>query len=198
MYPDFHTQIVLKVINETFIKLKEKNHHCDPHEKLIDIQLRMISSDLLDDYADYLICSLPAIYYGQDEPKEFLFNKRFRNRTYQLYLMMEALFGTYAKNMSDHQMRLLNSAYRKPDNAIQIFFNDHLLYTLANKEDETILHELIRPRIKAMMDSLTAYDDLTEIRSRSYHANEELKFSLSKKAYNEAKKFIIHSYNEYY
>lgn len=198
IHPDFYKQVVLKIHEQEFIKLRKKDYCCNRNNKLIDIQLRKYSSSLLDDYADYIICCLPAIYHGQDEPKEFLFNARFRNRTYQLYVMIEALFGSHITNMSATQMDLLNKTYKRINNAINIFFNDAILYTTADELDKTILNQLIIPRTEEMIATLNTFDDRIEIQSRSYHVNEKLSFNLNKNIYDDTKKFIINSYNEYY
>jgi len=92
-FPAFHDEIVLKAIQENFIKLRPPDYQCTPHNKLIDIQCRSMTTSLLDDYADYLICCLAALYFGKDEPKFFNDNLRFRNRTYQLYVMIEKIYG---------------------------------------------------------------------------------------------------------
>lgn len=198
IYPDFYSQIVLKVMNDSFIKLKEIKYACHRNDKLIDMQLRVISNSLLEDYADYIICCLPAIYYGQDEPKEFLFNARFRNRTYQLYLMLEKLFGSYVTSMNCQQVSLLKNAYKKVNNSLEIFFNDTLLYTPADEVDKIIFHQLIIPRVEKMIIVLTRSKDTIKIISKSYHVDENLSFSLCKKIYDSTKKFIVNSYNEFY
>jgi len=197
-YPDFYQKIVLKVVQDQFIKLKNETYQCELDDKLIDIQLRTFSISLLDDYADYIICSLPAIYHGQDEPKEFLVNARFRNRTYQLYLMLEHVFGSYINNMTDDQVALFKKSYKKINNAIDIFYNDQALYTLANDEDKVILNELILKRTHDMITALNDANDVITITSRSYHVNDKLHFTLSKTIYDSAKQFIINTYNNYY
>ena len=74
-----------------------------------------------------------------DESKEFLTNARFRNRTYQLYAMMEQIFFL---KMSQNEERLLKLAYKRIKNAIDIFYDDRILYKKADNGDVEILNEL--------------------------------------------------------
>ena len=100
--------------------------------------------------------------------------------------------------MSTHQRDLVSEIYKKINNSIQIFFDDTFLYTSADELDKTIFDSLIVPRTKEMIAVLNASDDVVHIQSKSYHVNDELKFSLSKDIYCSVKKNIIHSYNNYY
>src|SRR5690606_8774997 len=60
-HPDFHSRIVIKAIQDQFLLLKPSGYQCQHDDILIDIQTRVIDSTLLDDYANYIICSLSSI-----------------------------------------------------------------------------------------------------------------------------------------
>jgi len=193
----FYNDIVLKVIADQFIKLRSTSYVCSQSDKLIDIQCRYVDISILDDYADYIICSLSSILDGTDEPKDFKNNSRFRNRTYQLYVMLERVFGSYATPMSELQKKLFSWVCKRIHNDIVYFYDDNLLYLLADEMDHIALNTLIIPRISDIMNCITKQDDIVEIKSRSYHVNDNLKISISKNIYDIAKQYIITTYRDY-
>lgn len=155
-----------------------------------------MTTSLLDDYAYYLVCCLGALYFGKDEAKFFADNLRFRNMTYQLYVILEKIFGKYTNDMSFHQISLLKQAYKKIQNTLQIFFDDDILYQVANEDDIEIYQQLISPRIKDMFENLNYAEDVITVTTSSYHVDDRLMITLSAKAYKQAKQFIINTYNQ--
>lgn len=90
------SDVAILVLQEKFTFLHEDDYQCSHDDKLIDIQTKTISDDILSDYANYIICTVDSICSKKEEPKHFVENKRHRCRTFQLYVMLEKIFGYFA------------------------------------------------------------------------------------------------------
>lgn len=190
----FFNSIVLKIEQDKFIKICNDNYLCKDEDKLIDIQCRYIRSTILNDYADYVICTLNAINERKDEPREFSCNKRFRVRTYQLYLMLECIFKIIMPRMSADETKLYNMVFSRVDNSVCIFFDNKKLYIPANEMDINIMNDLIAPRITIMNDIVKNSNDCFQLQARSYHVNDQLQLTICKKIYNFAVNKIVNTY----
>lgn len=102
------SEVAILVLQEKFFMLHECNYLCSTSDKLIDIQTKVISNDILHDYANYIICTVDSICSKKEEPGHFIENKRHRCRTYQLYIMLEKIFGYLLRNSSPKYIFLAN------------------------------------------------------------------------------------------
>lgn len=186
--------VVLKIEQDKFIKLRDDNYKCKYSDKLVDVQCRYVDTSIMDYYCDYVICCLSAINENKDEPKEFQTNKRFRVRTYQLYVMLESLFGNIIQKMNDHEKYLYSLVFSRVDNSINIFFNEQELYQTADTVDQVIMRNLIKKRVALMSNEVQSGSDTIILNSKCLHVDDELTLKIDRKHYNSAVNKIKQTY----
>lgn len=187
--------IVIVVEQEQFFKLREPGYKCKPTDKLIDIQCRFVDTSIMEDYAKYIICCLDALQSGRDEPREFFVNKRHRVRTYQLYMMVEGIFGHLAP-LESQQQNLYKLIPSRISNSIVIFYDKNQLLESADETDQEIMLVLIKPRIAKLYESIISDIDAENIvvDCVSYHVSDNLRLTISKRHYQNAVNMIRDSY----
>lgn len=189
--------VVLRIEQNQFFKLKNDDYTCKYSDKLIDIQCRYVDTSIMDYYCDYVICCLSAINENKDEPKEFHTNKRFRVRTYQLYIMLEKLFGKYIDPMNHYENMLYSSIFSRVDNNINIFFDENELHEVSDSVDEILMNNLIKRRVSSMIDQLKLGGETISVVSKCLHVDDELKITINKKYYIDAVSKIKQTYWAY-
>ncbi|WP_157966595.1 IS1-like element transposase [Fastidiosibacter lacustris] len=193
----FYEDIIIKVYQDGFIKLRSFDYIPQDSDKLIDVQTRITKNNIYQDYADYIICCLSALAQDKDEPAMFSDNVRHRVRTIQLYIMLENIFGHLIYEMTENQKSLYMAAFSKIDNSLGIFTDSSLLNIKASDDDVQIMLDLIKPRVSEIVKVLKQGHNTQTIESRSYHVSGKLKLELTRKHYNNAINFITQTYQEF-
>lgn len=190
--PFLSRHIAIKIEQSKFIKLRAHHSEISRDDKLIDIQCRYVETSILDDYCNYVICCLSAIQNGCDEIKEFHRNKRFRSRSYQLYVMMEALFGHLIQPMNVFEKNVYRRILSRINNSITLFFNDHELLTPSDQLDH-LLMDFMKIRVEKMLLQVKGNAPIL-IRCKSFHVEDELQIDIAKRHYENAIQKIKKTY----
>ena len=190
------TDIAIVVNQDKFNYFHDESYRCNSSDKLIDIQTRVVESDILTDYANYIICSIDSIVAKKDEPQHYFENKRHRSRTCQLYIMLEKIFGYLLPKLTVTQEIFFKEIFKLIDNNIQMFYSPTELHTCASNFEMDILHELINPRIMLMYQEcqLSGKGELIKVKCNAYHVKGKLELVLSKSIYEKAVSKIKNTY----
>lgn len=194
-----HDHFVLFIEQDNFIKLKNEGYVCQPDDKAIDIQCRYISHNILDDYADYVICSLDSLSNKKSDCADFLYNKRHRNRIYQLYLMLESLFNHLVPQLSAKEKNIYKQIPGLVNNRIDMFFNNDMLTEPATLNENNIYFDLINPRVLMIKEGIKGKNIIENISitCSAYHVYDKLEIIISKSNYYTAKDKIIKTYLQF-
>ena len=167
--------------------------------KLIDIQTKSISNDILGDYANYVICTVDSICSKKEEPEHFFENKRHRCRTFQLYVMLEKVFGYLLPPMTMFQEENFSGLFKFIDNSIQIFYTSSELFINASQYELHILSSLIQPRVELMRQAIRLSDpvELINLRCEAYHVPGKLELEINKNTHKNAVEKIRATYLNY-
>lgn len=193
-FPELKTSFILKILQDEFIKLRPNSYIPKDSDKLLDIQVRYVNTEILDDYADYIITTLSALHNEKDEAKFFMNNTRFRSRTFQLYIMQECLYKDYLPHMNEHELLLHKMIFSKIKNNVDIFYNENKLNIPADEAEMQIMQELVKPRLKLMMNEAKNHSDVFKLQSESYHVADTLSLDIGKGMYKDIKEKIKKSY----
>lgn len=191
------SDVAIIVAQDKFTYFHEQNYKCSYSDKLIDIQTRVVTDDILRNYADYIICTVDSIYSKKDEPRHFFNNKRHRCRTYQLYVMLEQVFGYLLPEMSVFEKELFSLLFQYIDNSIQIFYTPSELFTIASDREVHLLNSLIHPRVKLMCEAIKVASnqgELINLQCDAYHVEGKLSVTINNKIYKEAVEKICSTY----
>lgn len=183
------SDIAILVIQDQFILRREINFQCGQLDKLIDIQTRIISDNIVHDYANYIICTVDSICSKKEEPQHFFENKRHRCRTYQLYIMLENIFGYLLPPMSVPQEKMFSSLFKLIDNSIQMFYTPSELFINASDYEIHLLSSLITSRVQLMRQSIISAGNIKELiklQCDAYHVEGKLELTIDKKIYETA------------
>lgn len=195
------SDIAILVLQEKFTFFHENGYQCSSSDKLIDVQAKMISSDILCDYADYVICTVDSICSKKEEPEHFFENKRHRCRTYQLYVMLEKVFGYLLPPMTKFQTENFLSLFKLIDNSIQMFYISSELFIDASEYELHILNSLIQPRVELMQQAIRSSSESNEsmiLQCEAYHVPGKLELEINKNIYKQAVKKISATYLNYW
>lgn len=193
--------IVIVVNQDQFNLLKSKNYKCKKSDRLLDVQIRYVDSTILEDYAKYIICTLDSICNNKDEPKQFLYNKRHRNRTYQIYVMLEKIFEDYLPKKTTSQTLMFNDIFKNIENSIQMFYSDSELYIDASTHEKQIFASLIKPRVALIRKNIATpseNDSIITVTCNAYHVSDTLSVDINKKIYHSVIQKICSTYLSYY
>lgn len=193
--PQMWNDIVIVIESDKIIKLKNDNYICKPTDKLIDIQLRVVDTDILTDYANYIITTLAGLHLEKGEGGAFRTNLIWRWRLYQLYIIQEQLFSQLLSPMPAIEDMLYKSIFKFLTNKIQPFFDPNLMHSTLTDQENIIIHGLIKPRIEKMYKCINNLkNDKITIQCQDYHRNENLELTLDKKIYDLAINKIKETY----
>ncbi|OGT41439.1 MAG: hypothetical protein A3F42_04260 [Gammaproteobacteria bacterium RIFCSPHIGHO2_12_FULL_37_34] len=192
------SDIAILVVQDTFTLLHANNYQCHYSDKLIDIQAKIINNTILHDYANYIICTIDSIFSKKEEPKHFFENKRHRCRTYQLYIMLEKIFGYLLPPMSFFEKQKFCGLFKRIDNSIQMFYALPELYINASEDEIYVLNTLIIPRVALMQQAIQLGSDaLIKLECDAYHIAEKLELAINKNIYENAVTKITTTYLNY-
>lgn len=181
------SDVVMLAIQDKFLLLREKNYRCSNTDKLIDIQTRIVSDDILHDYANYIICTIDSICSKKEEPEHFIENKRHRSRTYQLYVMLEQIFGYLLPKMNSSERSSFSNLFNFIDNSLQMFYADSELFIPASNVEINLLNSLITPRVQLIKKSLQGNSgELIRLQCDAYHVEGKLELMINKNIYDNA------------
>lgn len=192
--------IAIHVTQDKFTLIHNNNYKCKPTDKLIDIQVRTVKDDILTDYAKYIICTVDSILSKKDEPRHFEENKRHRCRTYQLYVMLEKIFGYLLPSLTMTQKSDMSKLFGLIDNSIQMFYSPSEIFIQANDFDFHLLKNLITPRVTLINERIKKHDhpnQLLQVKSDAYHVEGELEIIINKNILNNALNKIKTTYSRY-
>lgn len=193
------SDIAILVVQDKFTLIHENNYQCSYSDKLIDIQTKIISDDILHDYANYIICTVDSICSKKEEPEHYLENKRHRCRTYQLYVMLEKLFSYLLPPMTAFQQENFSGLFKLIDNSIQMFYTPSELFISASDYEVHILNSLIIPRVALMQQVIanSCTSNLIKLKCDAYHVNGKLELMIDKNIYINAVNKIKMTYLNY-
>lgn len=193
------SDIAILVIQDKFHYFHENNYQCQLSDKLLDVQARVVKENILHDYAKYIICTIDSIYSKKDEPKHFLVNKRHRCRTYQLYVMLEKVFGYLLPSLTIFQNENFSGLFKLIDNSIQMFYTRKELFIDASEYETHLLHSLIYPRVELMRKAIQAgpLNDLLKVQCEAYHVEGKLEVLINKIIYQNAINKICSTYTNF-
>lgn len=195
IYP---SDVVMLAIQDKFFLLRDKDYRCSNTDKLIDIQTRIISHDILHDYANYIICTIDSICSKKEEPEHFIENKRHRSRTYQLYVMLEQIFGYLLPAMSVSERLSFSNLFKFIDNSIQMFYTDSELYIPASNVEINLLNYLITPRVQLIRENIqNNLGESMRLECDAYHVEGKLELTIDKNIYEKALNKITSTYLNY-
>lgn len=189
--------IAILVTQDKFFLKHSKNYKCKSSDKLIDIQVRVVDEDILTDYGKYIICTIDGMLSKKDEPGHFYKNKRHRCRTYQLYLMLEQIFGYLLPSLTVFQKEKMSRLFSLIDNSIQMFYDPSEISIRANDFDMHILNTLIVPRVTLISERIKNFDQVNKlmvIKSDSYHVPGQLEIAINEAIYSNAINKIKRTY----
>lgn len=191
---------VIFIEQDNFIKLKSQGYVCQPDDKIIDIQCRYITHNILDDYANYIICSIDSLSNKKSDCADFVYNKRHRNRIYQLYLMLESLFNHLVPQLSHKEKNIYMQIPGLVNNRIDMFFNKDMLDEPATLKESNIYYDLINPRVLMIKEKIKSKNRIenVSITCSAYHVNGELEITIGKDNYHAAKDKIIKTYLQFF
>lgn len=124
-----------------------------------------------------------------EEPEHFFENKRHRCRTYQLYVMLEKIFGYLLPIMSPSQKMKFDGLFKRIDNSIQMFYISAELFTYATDDEINILNSLINPRVTLIQQAIkkdSPSNELIKLQCDAYHVYGKLELMINKKIYENA------------
>lgn len=195
------SDIAILVAQDKFTYFHENNYQCNNSDKLLDVQTKIIKDDLLRDYANYIICTVDSICSKKEEPRHFFENKRHRCRTYQLYVMLEKIFGYLLSPMTPFQKENFFSLFKLIDNSIQMFYTPSELLINASEYEVHTLRSLINPRVELMRQAIqvaSCSSDLMKLQCEAYHVEGALELTIHKTIYENAVKKICSTYINFY
>lgn len=191
--PAFLKQIVVAIEQDRLRKLRPDNYECEVLDKLVDVQVRYVGKDIITDYAEYVILSLAGIANEKAECQSYETNRMHRSRMFQLYIMIEQLFG-FLQPFSPQEQLLFNSIYDLIDNMIQQFYMPKLSEIPLNKTEKSIINDLIFPRIRLFIQFLQQGRDFIRLKGKGYHFEDDLELTLSQECYDKVVKKICQTY----
>jgi hypothetical protein len=196
--PPFFFDLAFLIKNEKFIKLKSDNYQCLPSNKLLDIQIRD-TENIYNEYADYIISSIPSLIEKTGECQQFKECIRYRSRAFQLYVMYEHIFGYLIEKMSLEEYALFLHVHHLIDNSVQIFYSQEEMMTAATGLELMIEEILIKPRILKMLKVICEQvTNPVHIDIIDFHTYTPMKLTLDKEIYLAAQSKIIKSYKDFY
>lgn len=197
-YSSFFSSVVLVITGATFIYFKDKTYECAPTDKLIDIQLRTVKKNILEDYSNYIITSLEGLMNEKGETRGYKGNVRNRWRFYQLYIIQEQLYKEYVPQMSPSEQSLFNSIFKITSNMINIFFENRFADGRMALHEAEIFECLIMPRLKLIYKAISSDEEnLISTESTAYHYNDKLSITMDKKIYTDTMLKIQDTYINY-
>jgi hypothetical protein len=196
-FPEYKDDFVLRIERNNFIKLRSNNYFCKRSDKLLDVQFRYFEESLIKDYADYIIASLSALIENKDEIKEFASNSRFRSRTYQLYVMVENIFGYLLPDFNGEEIFLYKSIFSKINNTVEIFYDESKLLVPASEADIHIMNHIIKPRVNSISKKIKRAEDNITIQTDSFHVDDKIQLQISYETYLKAQNKIVNSYTSF-
>lgn len=189
--------VVLIIEQNKLIKLRSDNYICQPEDKLIDIQSRYVEKDILYDYAKYITLCVDSIVNLKGECRSINTSKMWRRRLYQLYIMIENIFG-YLVPMDRKHSALMQSVPPLIDNSIQCFFTPEISNSAPSDIDKKILNQLIKPRTKMIQSALVSgSSEKIHLSCDAYHTEGKLELIINKCYYDQAINKIRITYLEY-
>lgn len=194
------SNVAILVLQEKFTLLHKNDYECSHSDKLIDVQTKIICNDILHDYANYIICTVDSICSKKEEPEHFFENKRHRCRTYQLYIMLEKIFGYLLPPMTVFQAETFFSLFKLIDNSIQMFYTPSELFISASNYELHLLHSLIQPRVERMRQVIqgeSSPHELMNLECEAYHVAGKLELMINKNIYQNAVRKIRTTYLNY-
>lgn len=194
------SDVAILALQDKIILCHENNYQCSHSDKLIDIQTKIISNDILHDYANYIICTIDSISSKKEEPAHFIESKRHRCRTYQLYVMLEKIFGYLLPSMTIFQAENFCTLFKLIDNSIQMFYSPSELFVTASNHELHLLHSLINPRVELMYQVIqdkSSPHELIKLKCDAYHVAGKLELKINKKIYEKAVHKIMTTYLSY-
>lgn len=111
-----------------------------------------------------------------------------RCRTYQLYIMLEKVFGYLLPPMTVFQTENFLSLFKLIDNSLQMFYTPSELFIDASEYEVHILSFLIQPRVELMRQAIrpSKLDELMNLRCEAYHVSGKLELEINKNIYRDA------------
>lgn len=192
------SDIAILAIQDKFRFFHAAGYQCTPSDKLIDIQVKVIHKNILHDYANYVICTIDSIFSDKEEPKHFFENKRHRCRTFQIYVMLEKIFGYLLPKMSSFESKCFVSLFSMIDNRIQMFYEKSELLINASEYEAHILNFLIKPRVALIRQVIKSGPcDVFNLQCDAYHIPGKLELMISKDIYDHAVNKIKMTYLNY-
>lgn len=191
--------IVVIVKNDLLTKLRNTNYICKPTDKLLDIQVRHVKTDILTDYAEYIIASLSGIHLEKGEGSEFKTNIMWRWRLYQLYIMQENIFGHLLPPMSRLELQNYLKIFGITSNCIQFFFEPNNMFIPPSREENEIIYKLIKPRVAEMLNIIKPKSPETRVKieCEAYHQYDLLHIELDQEYYSDAIDKIRETYLQF-
>ncbi|MYM58050.1 hypothetical protein GTG28_02335 [Vibrio sp. OCN044] len=184
--------IVCLLSNESVHKLQPDDYVCGSQDKLLSVTLRK-SDNILDSYADYIICSLSSLNNLIGEVRTYKENMVFRWRTYQLYLIIEEVFKDFIPRLSKFEERLVKVAITFTDNAIQPFYSIDDSCHPIEKVETALFEDFIFKRVKIIADAIKSSDG-NVVNASCFHTTDELSLDIDNEIYEYAVKLIRDTY----
>jgi hypothetical protein len=195
--PQFASEIALFIIeSDTHLRhsLKPFGYQPQWNDRVIIFEHRTFQTDILTDYSDYLIAvlwgfqenSLPELTRFQD-------SEAVRSRIFQLYLILECLFSTYAEPMTSREREFYKSIYNMKAVNLDYYFRGKTVLK-PTKEDEKKF-ENVRLRLQKLFNEVKKRSiNLISKNVKSYNSQDILHFEIDLEIYTKTISKIKKSY----
>ncbi len=204
LYPEIADDFVALIRNQDVELLQGENYQCKLSDKLLDIQVRNVSTDILLDYANYVILAYQSILQKTGEAKNYEESALCRSRMFQLFIMIKKLYERFVSNtnlVDFEQATKMVSPFI--NNNVQIFFTKAWdLCVPVTKEEMIIINKQVLSLCELVDEVLlksTESNATVKINIQPYHvkAEKNLQVILSKKLHLLLTEHIITSYKNF-
>lgn len=188
--------IVCLLSQEKVTLLKEDGYRCKATDKLLSTYLTE-ADDVLEEYSNYIIASIASFKYTIGEVRTYKTNIVFRWRVFQLYLILEHLFGHYAGPLSDIELRMKMATIHFNDNQVAPFYQDMKEQNTISEYESFILNHFVFKRMALIFEKITQGDTF-RLEQMCFHTGDLLTLDINQQLYLAAKKQIENSYKNFY
>lgn len=194
--PRWAEGIVCLLSQEKATLLKEPDYQCKATDKLLSAYLAE-TDDILAEYSDYIIASIASFIFKIGEVKTYETDIVFRWRVFQLYLILEHLFGHYTAPLSDIELRMKMAAIHFNDNQVAPFYQNMDEQNSISEYESFILNNFVFKRMEMIFEKITQGDTF-KLKQRCFHTGDELTLNINQEVYLLAKQQIETSYKRFY
>ena len=200
--PQFASEIILFIIESDShfkLSLKHSNYRPKWNDKVISFEHRLYEQDLLTDYSDYLIATLWG-FQDKTLPELSRFNESesVRCRLFQLYLILECLFGSSVKSMSTLEKEIYQRIHSMKSVSLDYYFTGKTIQHPSEEAEQSF--DVINSRLQQIFEQVkpnTGSHEVVRKSVKSYNSKAMLHFDIDFELYNKTVNTIKESYRSF-